>query len=96
MKRIAKDLASGTSEPAYLNEAKPVGPYTLMVRGTWDGATVQVQAGPEDNLPAQFKDVLAAAESADFEKITDLSPQTAVRLSISGAGASTSLSFWIG
>lgn len=96
MRKIDSSITSGASKAAYLNEAKPVGPYTITVRGTFDGASVQVQAGPENNRPADFRDQLETAKTDEFDVVTDLSPETAIRIDISGEGAGTDLTFWIG
>lgn len=96
MKKIDSNVTTGTSKASYLNQAKATGPFTITVRGPFDGASVQVQAGPEDNRTGDFLDQLESAKTDEFDVVTDLSPETAVRISVSGEGAGTDLTFWIG
>lgn len=66
------------------------GTYTWSVYGTWNGATAQLQRSPDGGTT--WVDVDGAAFSANGGALNMALPAGKVRVAISGAGGSTSLS----
>lgn len=71
------------------------GTGTLVVAGTFDGATVSLQCSPDNGttwIAVGTDSTLTAAGVAVFQ----LSPGNLLRLDLSIAGASTSITAWLG
>jgi regulation of enolase protein 1 (concanavalin A-like superfamily) len=66
----------------------PGGPVMLIVRGTFNGATVKLQASDDGT---NWVDVQYAAFTAALAVLFELPIGSKIRANVSGAGASTSL-----
>lgn len=66
----------------------PGGPVLLIVRGTFDGATVKIQVSDDGT---NWIDLQYAAFTAAVAVLMDLPINTQIRANVAGAGAGTSV-----